>query len=724
MTSAKPKNSLGEVNSFLLALQDEQDFADSLRQAKTVAAEDDVLQSQGFNAEEIRKELQQVSFTDPVSSESVNLLSWMSIHCKLDNGSVGNSLSAFVNALSSERVKETISQSAELQNFAAAMRSLAGGTGSFTGSRSKISIADRIGDAGETKAGDNDGLNELESPREALSSERNGIEPGEMSVSETAGTQEGSGRESSRDWMTDQSYEKSVADAKAAGSLTWGDNGPEPNSSSGESRLSDNELKANVEDNLAGRKAREMMGERDDFPSDNTVDMRASGDAIATGNSQGIDRFSEERDSILSNRSFSDDDLGGGERRAESDQDRVSEFQRDSGQGREEGSEDRSSEVLDRPSTEGSGRDVDTTAGRGLRGGDVEMKNFTSDPRSIDSSNRSSGGQRGDAAEGSGSSRGSDGGIEMEDMNRDFGQSDAIEMDSRGANIATDDRQGVDNNQASDRGLRSRGDFGDGSREVMSRGTSGVSEDSRLDDSRSSTRSTDEGRGSDLDDSGMRDAFSSSAASDAVRDAKISERLNDSLEESGFGSEDSTELRLRNADNITEASYRANQDADSRRYRSTTEDRSDDSADDDLSERGGELSASDRDIADELMKEAGKPEGFANSADSFDDLKPGDGFTYQSSDGSWKTGIKGQAEDREMDDLGDETQVYKEERNFGDVDKSSELKSSNLSSETDELKTDEENLDELSGSSPTGSSGGGDGGDEPKETEPFDTVDV
>ena len=143
-----------------------------------------------------------------------------------------------------------------------------------------------------------------------------------------------------------------------------------------------------------------------------------------------------------------------------------------------------------------------------------------------------------------------------------------------------------------------------------------------------------------------------------------------------------------------------------------------------MSSRGGELSASDRDIADELMKEAGKPEGFANSSDSFDDLKPGEGFTYQSSDGSWKTGIKGQAEDREIDDLGDETQVYKEERNFGNSDKSSELKSSNLSSETDELKTDEENLDELSGSSPTASSGGGDGGDEPKETEPFDTVDV
>ena len=102
MTSAKPGISLGEVNSFLLALQEEQQFADSLRLATTVNAEDEILESQGFNAEEIKKELQQVSFTDPVSSESVNLLSWMSIHCKLDNGSVGNSLSAFVNALSSE----------------------------------------------------------------------------------------------------------------------------------------------------------------------------------------------------------------------------------------------------------------------------------------------------------------------------------------------------------------------------------------------------------------------------------------------------------------------------------------------------------------------------------------------------------------------------------------------------------------------------------------------
>ena len=668
MTSAKPGISLGEVNSFLLALQEEQQFADSLRLATTVNAEDEVLESQGFNAEEIRKELQQVSFTDPVSSESVNLLSWMSINCKLDNGSAGISLSAFVNALSSERVRETISQSAELQNFATAMRSLAGGTGSSTGSRSKISIADRIGDAGETKEGDNDGLNELESPREALSSERNGIEPGEMSVNETASTKEGAGRESSRDRMTGQSDDKSEGDAS------------DPLSQAGRDSLESRGGAAQDEDDFQPREAfdtRNIGADR--------VGMKEFTSRWLNGFGYGDDSFDPSNSDELVGKSV------------------------DAGKSADL---DYSSRLTDgelKSNVEDNFRG--SSKARAMMGqSDDELTQFS--------------GQRGDAAEGSGSSRGSDGGIEMEDMNRDFGQSDVIDMDSRGANIATDDRQGVDNNQASDRGLRSRGDYGDGSREVMSRGTSGVSEDSRLDDSRSSTRSADEGRGSDLDDSGMRDAFSSSAASGAVRDAKISERLNDSLEESGFGSEDSTELRLRNADNITEASYRANQDADSRRYRSTTEDRSDDSADDDLSSRGGELSASDRDIADELMKEAGKPEGFANSADSFDDLKPGEGFTYQSSDGSWKTGIKGQAEDREIDDLGDETQVYKEERNFGNSDKSSELKSSNLSSETDELKTDEENLDELSGSSPTASSGGGDGGDEPKETEPFDTVDV
>jgi|AACY02.2.fsa_nt_gi hypothetical protein len=153
MTIAHSKNFPGEVNSFLVALQDESEFANSLRQVTSIKAEDEVLESQGFDADAIRRDLRQVTFTDPVSSEQINLLSWMSIHCQLDNSSAGISISAFVNALSSEGVTETISQSAEFHNFASMIRSLAGGVGNSTAPRSKIPHADQIGDAGETKDG-------------------------------------------------------------------------------------------------------------------------------------------------------------------------------------------------------------------------------------------------------------------------------------------------------------------------------------------------------------------------------------------------------------------------------------------------------------------------------------------------------------------------------------------------------------------------------------------
>lgn len=76
-----------------------------------------------------------------------------------------------------------------------------------------------------------------------------------------------------------------------------------------------------------------------------------------------------------------------------------------------------------------------------------------------------------------------------------------------------------------------------------------------------------------------------------------------------------------------------------------------------------------------------------------------------------------------MADLGDKTQVYKEDTNLGDQEGASKLKTSNLSSESTELKEQIKEFDELSGSSPAVRLGCGDGGDQPKDTEPVDPVD-
>ena len=136
---------------------------------------------------------------------------------------------------------------------------------------------------------------------------------------------------------------------------------------------------------------------------------------------------------------------------------------------------------------------------------------------------------------------------------------------------------------------------------------------------------------------------------------------------------------------------------------------------------------------DASMQETGRPDGFSKSTDRYDTLRSGEGFTYQSRDGSWKTGIKGQAEDRDMDDLDDQTQVYKEDRS-GDMGTASEAStdssiasksitsstgSTTIDAEAKELASDEESLDKLSDSNPATSTKGS-GDDDPEDPDIFD----
>ena len=170
MTSASSNSFPGEVNSFLVALQDESEFANSLRQATSIKVEDEVLESQGFHADVIRRELQQVTFTDPVSFEKINLLSWMNEQNVLRRISDDISLTVFVEALSTDPVLKTLTHSPELRNFVTTLEASAGGSGASNSTNTRIKRPEAVADDAEAQT-DRDSLSDdgIE-PRKAFDS--------------------------------------------------------------------------------------------------------------------------------------------------------------------------------------------------------------------------------------------------------------------------------------------------------------------------------------------------------------------------------------------------------------------------------------------------------------------------------------------------------------------------------------------------------------------------